>query len=88
MTGLIISGVFLFSFLELGRKSLGQGSRGRKCTPGRKHHKVLATTWKSRQRAGPEYCNIVPETLISLGTFWSLFVSSSKVSQRKELLHC
>ena len=88
MIGLIIRGVFLFSFLELGRKSFMQGSRGRKCNPGRKHHKVLVTTWKSKQRAGSEYFNIVPETLILLGAFWSLFVSSSKVSKRRELLHC
>lgn len=66
-----------------------QRRRGRKCNPGRKCHQVLVTTWKRQaKRAGLEYCNAVSERLLLLGTFWSLSVSSSKVSQRRWLLQC
>lgn len=61
----IIRGIFLSS--ELGRKSLTQRRRGRKCNPGRKHRQGLITTWKKQaKRAGPDCCNTASERL-SLG---------------------
>lgn len=78
-----ISATFSFSSLELGRESLMQRRRGRK--PLRFLLPLGKKKKKSKQRAGPEYYNFVPEELPLLGpqTILVLFISSLKVLQRR-----
>lgn len=60
------------------------------CNPGREHCQVLAPTWtKKEKRTGPEHGNIVPESLLLLGSqnILVLICILSEAHQRR-LLQC